>query len=99
MSNLFPENVSIPKPLVDKMLDTIMRQSTDKGHRDERTEIVCRLLASGMSVDEIYLILQVPMREINAIKDTNERTIYKYAQTLSTRKKKREKRAPLANPE
>ena len=89
MSNFIRDNVSIPKALVEKMLDTTTRQALSKGHRDERMELICRLLASGMSVDEISLVLKIRKEDIIVIEEANERTIFKYTQTLKNRRTKR----------
>ena len=72
----------LPKILVQKMLELTERQARQSGQDNEREENVCRLLASGMSVDEISLILKIRADEVRVIERNNTKiTIPKYAKT------------------
>jgi hypothetical protein len=86
------ENMKIPKAFVEKMLETNTRLSTEMGHRDEREEIICRLLANDMSVDEISLILKIRTAEIIDIEKYNDTRIVDYRNKLKARRKSRMKR-------
>ena len=85
------EKMHIPKAFVEKMLETNSRIATAQGHSDERKEIVCRLLGSGMSVDEISLILKIRTAEITEIERYNHDVIADYGKKLKARRRSRER--------
>jgi hypothetical protein len=85
-------NMQFPKPVVEKMLETNKRLYLEKGHKDEREEIVCRLLGSGMSAEEISLILKIRIEDILDIERYNRERIIDYGKKLKTRRKSRERR-------
>ena len=87
------ENMTFPKAFVEKMLETNERAALEKGHRDEREEVVCRLIANGMSVDEVSLILKIRADEIRDIARYNGNRIADYAIKLKARRRSREKAA------
>jgi len=87
------ENMTFPKAFVEKMLENNERAALEKGHRDEREEIVCRLIANGMSVDEVSLILKIRVDEIRDIAKYNGNRIADYARKLKARRRSREKAA------
>ena len=60
----------------------------------EQEEIVCRLLASGMSADEIAVILCIRVDVVRIIQDNHAaRKIPDYVKTLKERHKRRQKAA------
>ena len=64
------------------------------GKNGEQDEIVCRLLATGMSVEEIAVILCIRAEAVRAIESNNATTkIPEYIKTLKERRKRREKQA------
>jgi len=83
---------SVPIPLVEKMLKTNERLARQSGRDNEREEIVCRLLASGMPAEEIALVLKVRTDEIQIIESNNAKTkIPEYTRTYKSRRKSRER--------
>lgn len=54
----------------------------------ERTESVCRLLASGMSMEEVVVILCLRRDEVERIVHENGDKIAQYTKTLKERKKR-----------
>ena len=88
-----PDEVAVPQTLVEKMLETNTRHSQEYAKKLEREELVCRLLASGMPVDEISLILKIRKEEISLIEQENAQVnIPDYAKKLKARRKSRERR-------
>lgn len=83
---------SFPKAIVEKMLETNERLARQSGHDHEREDNVCRLLASGMSVEEISLVLKIRVEEIRIIESNNARLkIPEYTRTYKSRVKSRER--------
>jgi len=83
---------TLPKVFVEKMLETMKRHATEYAQEKEREEIVCRLLASEMTVDEISLRLKIRADEIRTIESNNAKTkIPEYARTYKARAKSRAK--------
>ena len=84
---------TLPKFLVEKMLETNERLARQSAHEKEREEIVCRLLASDMTVDDISLILKIRADEIRIIESNNAKTtIPEYTRTYKARVKSRAKK-------
>ena len=81
----------------DKFLEHISNlrdMAHNNGHEDEREELVCRLLASGMPVEEIAVILNIRADAIRIIEHNNAATIIPdYTTKLKERRKRREKAA------
>jgi thymidine phosphorylase len=89
-----PDGAMIPKAFVEKMLETNERWARQSEQKREREELVCRLLASGMPVDEISLILKIRKEDISLIEHENAQTkIPDYAKKLKARRKGREREA------
>jgi len=89
-----PANMKIPRAFVEKMLETNERLARESERKKEREEIICRLLASGMPVDEISIVLKIRAEEIREIEDSNVRSkIPDYAKKLKARRKSRERAA------
>jgi len=87
-----PAKAKVPIAFVEKMLDTTSRLSYKNGREDEREELVCRLIASGMPVDEISVILRIRADEIRAVEHNNANIIIPdYVKKLKARRKSREK--------
>ena len=62
------------------------------GQEKEREEIVCRLLASGMSAEEIAVVLCIRAENVRIIESNNAAIkIPEYAKKLKERRKRREK--------
>ena len=69
-------------------IDRQVCQAGINAKQDERTESVCRLLASGMSVDEVIVVLCLRRDEVEAIAYSNSTKIAKYTKTLKERRKR-----------
>jgi DNA-binding NarL/FixJ family response regulator len=66
--------------------------AVNRGRDAERDEIVCRLLANGMSVEEIAVILCVKKEIIRIIESNYAATkIPEYAKKLKERRRRRER--------
>ena len=88
----FDSTATFPASYVKQMMDTTERLARQSGHDNEREEIVCRLLASGMTIDEISLILKIRKDEIRIIESNNaQKIIPEYTRTYKARRKSREK--------
>lgn len=89
-----PNGIAIPKVLVEKMLETNTRLSRESGRDAEREELVCRLLASGMPIEEISVVLKIRADEIRIIESNNRRIkIPDYVKKLKSRRISRERAA------
>jgi hypothetical protein len=85
-----PDEPAIPQPFVDMMLETNERAARQSGQEREREEIVCRLLASDMPVEEISVILKIRKEEIQMIQSNNAAIkIPEYAKKLKARRRSR----------
>ena len=85
---------TLPRAFVEKMLETNERLARESGHSHEREDNVCRLLASGMSVDEISLVLKIRKEEISIIESNNARVkIPEYIRTYKSRVKNWERKS------
>jgi DNA-binding NarL/FixJ family response regulator len=83
---------SIPKAIVTMMLETNERLAREGGVYSEREELVCRLLASGMPIEQISLILKIRAEEIRIIKSNHANIkIPEYTRTYKARAKSRER--------
>jgi DNA-binding CsgD family transcriptional regulator len=83
---------TLPKKFVEMMIETNGRHALQLGHEKEREENVCRLLASGMSVEEISLVLKIRIDEIRIIGSNNAKDkIPEYTRTYKARLKSRER--------
>ena len=78
-------------------MSNLKNMTIECGRDREREEIVCRLLASGMTVDEITVILCVKKESISIIEHNNAAIkIPEYAKKLRIRRQRREKQAHRA---
>ena len=68
--------------------DRLEYDSEQNGIRKERTEAVCRLFASGMTAEEVSVVLCLRQEEIDDIAKWNKDKIVKYSKTLKERKKR-----------
>lgn len=75
-------------------MENMRYMARHSGQENEREEIVCRLLASGMSVEEIAVILCLRADAIQMIEHNNAAIkIPDYAKKLKERRKRREKQS------
>jgi len=70
-------------------IDRLVYDAKESATRTERTESVCRLLAGGMSAEEVIVLLCLRRDEVELIVHENGDKIAKYAKTLKARKKRR----------
>jgi DNA-binding NarL/FixJ family response regulator len=83
---------TLPKAFVEKMLETNKRHARQSAHDNEREENVCRLLASGISAEDISLVLKIRIDDIRRIESNNVKDkIPEYARTYKTRAKNRDR--------
>jgi hypothetical protein len=88
-----PDEPAFPQAFVNKLLETNDRAARQYAQKKEREELVCRLLASGMPIDEISIILKIRKEEISLIESENAGVrIPDYAKKLAARRKSRERR-------
>ncbi len=69
-------------------IDRLVYDAGVNATQAERTESVCRLLASGMSIEEVIVVLCLRRDEVEEIANSNGDKINKYAKTLKERKKR-----------
>lgn len=86
----FLESGNLNTVLLERMLETNGRIASEQGHYDERNELVCRLLASRMSIDEISVILKIRVEDIAIIESNHVAKILDYEKKLKARRKSRE---------
>jgi|GEM_PF-3029831 len=85
-------NTAVPFPFHHRTLEAGTLQATQKGHEEERAEMVCRLLANDMSVSEIADVLGLRENEIKLIERNHISTIIpQYKKKLQERRKRRQK--------
>jgi len=78
--------------MVRRMLESCRYLSIESGKDDEREEWICRLLASGMSAQDISLIRNIRIENITPVEQSNAKIkIPDYAKKLNSRRKYREK--------
>ena len=58
---------SVPMQVFSATLMSSIETATMNGREDEREELVCRLLASTMSVEEISIVLNLRKRDVEII--------------------------------
>ena len=86
------EDMTFSGKLVSKMLYDNTESAMLTGREREREELVCRLLASGMSAEEISVVLNIRVENIRIIESNNKSiAIPDYAKKLKARRKYREK--------
>ena len=79
---------AIPVKIVDNLLELAQQNGMEK----EREEIVCRLLASGMTVEEIVVVLCIRKETISIIEHNNNSIkIPEYAKKLKERRRRRDR--------
>ena len=84
---------SLVAQLIEKVTEANTRLAREGGREQEREELICRLLASGMPAEEISLILKIRVEVIRDIDEYNRSKIADYAKKLKTRRKSRERAA------
>jgi hypothetical protein len=93
--NLTPnEWMTIMPPLkFNEMLNDHYEMGKRSGTDDKRDEVICRLLAAGMSEEEVTVVLCVKADAVSeAVKHRSE-IIKTYARQLKARRKSRERRS------
>ena len=78
-----------PMAIVSKMIDINKNMSFESGQHKEREENVCRLLASGMSAEDVSVVLKLRLNDIEIIERFNDDKIKDYAKKLKARQKYR----------
>jgi len=64
----------------------------DRARDDERKEVICRLIAAGMSVDDIALAMAWRVKEVQAIADSyQDRKIPEFVKSFKQRQKRKQK--------
>ena len=82
----------LPKAFVEKMLVTNERLARESAREQEMEENVCRMIASGMTAEEISLVLKIRVEEVRIIENNNTgRKIPEYTRTYKSRVKSRER--------
>jgi DNA-binding NarL/FixJ family response regulator len=75
-------------------INNMQEMARESGKNSEREEIVCRLLANGMSAEEIAVILCEKADNIRLIESNHAATtIPKYTKKLKERRRRRERQA------
>jgi|GEM_PF-2031769 len=98
-SGFDPAGMSFPKSLVERMLANSEYFARQSGQEHEREDNVCRMLASGMPIEEISLILKIRTDEIRIIERNNTRVkIPEYTRTYKSRAKSRARAAKQISP-
>ena len=69
-------------------IDRLIYDAGESARRNEREESVCRLLASGMTVEEVFVVLCIRRDEVEDTARCCKDKIAKYAKTLKERKKR-----------
>ena len=73
-----------------------VQTATMNGREDEREELVCRLLASGMDIEEITIVLNLRKRDVEIIhKNHSSIKIPDYAKKLKQRRERHLKAVQL----
>ena len=86
------ENLTFSGKMVERFLNDNTEVSIRYGREKEREELVCRLIAGGMSVEDISLILNIRLDAVRIIESNNAKILIpEYAKTLKSRRKYREK--------
>ena len=86
------EDMTFSGEMVTKLLNDNTELSVMYGQEKEREELVCRLLASGMSASDISVILNIRIDTVRTIESNNSKILIpEYAKTLTSRRKYREK--------
>ena len=85
---------SMPPERFFEHINNLERRGELNGRDKEREEIVCRLLANGMTAEEISVILCVKTEVIRTIEKNNAAIkIPEYTKKLKERRRRREKQA------
>ena len=78
--------MKVMQPGIDRLVYDAKASAT----RAERAESICRLLASGLTTEEVYVLLCLRREEVEDISNAREykEKIAKYAKTLKERRKR-----------
>lgn len=69
-------------------IDRLVYDAKESAKHTEREESVCRLLASGLCIEEVTVLLCLRRDEVKEIAKSNEEKISKYNKTLKEREKR-----------
>ena len=84
--------VMTPENYIEQ-LNRWQEMGQESGRNSEREEIVCRLLASGMTADEIAVVLSLRTDAVRIIESNNAAIkIPEYTKKLKERRKRREQK-------
>jgi len=87
-----------PMAVFSATLISDIQVATSNGREDEREELVCRLLASGMPVEEISIVLNLRKREVDMIQKNNANNkIPAYEKKLKLRRERHLKKDKQQN--
>ena len=82
----------VPMQVFSTTLMSSIQTATLNGREDEREELVCRLLASTMSVEEISIVLNLRKRDVEIIQKNHASIkIPDYTKKLKQRRERRPK--------
>lgn len=84
---------SLPPDVIMRMLDTHARLAADDAQKKALDDAVCRLLASGMPVEEITTILCIKAEVVVDAEKYNNDLIAKYAKQLKGRRQRAKAKA------
>ena len=89
---------STPLAVFSATLMSDIQIATSNGREDEREELVCRLLASGMPVEEISIVINLSKREVDMIQKNNANNkIPAYEKKLKLRRERHLKKDKQQN--
>lgn len=87
---------SVPMQVFSATLMSSIETATSNCREDEREELICRLLASGMAVEEIPIVLNLRKQDVETIQKNNASIkIPDYAKKLKQRRERRLKAVQL----
>jgi DNA-binding NarL/FixJ family response regulator len=85
-----------PDFMMEKLLENNSRIYQQIGEKAARTEAICRLLAAGMTADEIITVLKYKPWDVEEAQAANREKIETYARQLKARRVAKKKRDHLA---
>ena len=83
---------ALPPEFIARVFETHARLAEESGKKKALNDIVCHMLASGMTADEIVMILHVKAVVVNEQTKYNQELIAKYAKQLKGRRQRAKKK-------
>jgi hypothetical protein len=83
---------TMPPELVARTFETHGRIAEESAKKKTMNEVVCRLLASGMTAEEIVMLLYIKVEVVDAAVKIHRELIEKYAQQLKGRRQRSKKK-------